>query len=138
WIAIGLAIGTYLNWLLVAKPLRQYTKIADDAITLPQFFKNRLHDKSGMLSVVSAIFILVFFLFYTASGFVSAAKLFSSIFGINYIVALLIGAVVVISYTFAGGFFAVCWTDFFQGMLMFFCVIAVPVIAIQHIGGCGD
>ena len=138
WIAIGLAIGTYLNWLLVAKPLRQYTKIADDAITLPQFFKNRFHDKSGMLSVVSAVFILVFFLFYTASGFVSAAKLFSSIFGINYIVALLIGAVVVISYTFAGGFFAVCWTDFFQGMLMFFCVIAVPAIAIQHIGGWGD
>lgn len=91
-----------------------------------------------MLSVVSAVFILVFFLFYTASGFVSAAKLFSSIFGINYIVALLIGAVVVISYTFAGGFFAVCWTDFFQGMLMFFCVIAVPAIAIQHIGGWCD
>lgn len=137
WIAIGLAIGTYLNWLLVAKPLRQYTKIADDAITLPQFFKNRFRDKSGMLSVVSAIFILVFFLFYTASGFVSAAKLFSSIFGIDYIIALLIGAVVVISYTFAGGFFAVCWTDFFQGMLMFFCVVAVPVITIQNIGGWG-
>ena len=110
WIAIGLAIGTYLNWLLVAKPLRQYTKIADDAITLPQFFKNRFHDKSGMLSVVSAVFILVFFLFYTASGFVSAAKLFSSIFGINYIVALLIGAVVVISLYFCRRIFR-CMLD---------------------------
>ena len=103
WIAIGLAIGTYLNWLLVAKPLRQYTKVADDAITLPQFFKNRFKDESGMISVIAAIFILVFFLFYTASGFVSCAKLFSSVFGMPYLVSLLIGAVVVISYTFAGG-----------------------------------
>ena len=92
WIAIGLAIGTYLNWLLVAKPLRQYTKIADDAITLPQFFKNRFHDESGWISVISALFILVFFLFYTASGFVSCAKLFSSVFGIPYMVSLVIGA----------------------------------------------
>ena len=138
WIAIGLAIGTYLNWLLVAKPLRQYTKIADDAITLPQFFKNRFHDESGWISVISALFILVFFLFYTASGFVSCAKLFSSVFGIPYMVSLVIGAVVVISYTFAGGFFAVCWTDFFQGMLMFFCVVAVPCIAVSQMGGPSD
>ena len=124
WIAIGLAIGTYLNWLLVAKRLRQYTKTAGDAITLPQFFKNRFHDESGWISVIAAVFILVFFLFYTASGFVSCAKLFSSVFGIPYMVSLLVGAVVVISYTFAGGFFAVCWTDFFQGILMFFCVLA--------------
>lgn len=135
WIATGLAVGTYLNWLFVAKRLRQYTKVAGDAITLPQFFKNRFRDRSGMISVVAAVFILVFFLFYTASGFVSCAKLFSSVFGINYYVALVIGAVVVISYTFAGGFFAVCWTDFFQGMLMFFCVLAVPTIAIQSMGG---
>lgn len=135
WIAIGLAVGTYLNWLFVAKRLRQYTKVAGDAITLPQFFKNRFRDRSGMISVVAAVFILVFFLFYTASGFVSCAKLFSSVFGINYYLALVIGAVVVISYTFAGGFFAVCWTDFFQGMLMFFCVLAVPTIAIQSMGG---
>ena len=135
WIAIGLAIGTYLNWLFVAKPLRQYTKVADDAITLPQFFKNRFHDESGWISVIAAVFILVFFLFYTASGFVSCAKLFSSVFGIPYLVSLVIGGVVVISYTFAGGFFAVCWTDFFQGLLMFFCVLAVPTIAIGEMGG---
>lgn len=137
WIAIGLAVGTYLNWLFVAKPLRQYTKTAGDAITLPQFFKNRYHDESGWISVIAALFILVFFLFYTASGFVSCAKLFSSVFGMPYIVSLLIGAVVVISYTFAGGFFAVCWTDFFQGLLMFFCVLAVPTIAIGEMGGPG-
>ena len=105
WIGIGLAIGTYLNWLLVAKPLRQYTKVAGDAITLPEYFKNRFHDESGWLSVISAVFILVFFLFYTASGFVSCAKLFSSVFGIPYLVSLAVGAVVVISYTFAGGLF---------------------------------
>lgn len=138
WIAIGLAIGTYVNWLLVAKPLRQYTKVVDDAITLPQFFKNRFQDSSGMISVIAAVFILVFFLFYTASGFVSCAKLFSSVFGMSYMMALAIGAVVVISYTFAGGFFAVCWTDFFQGMLMFFCVLAVPTIAISRLGGLGS
>ena len=133
WIAIGLAVGTYLNWLFVAKRLRQYTKVAGDAITLPQFFKNRFRDRSGMISVVAAVFILVFFLFYTASGFVSCAKLFSSVFGINYYVALVIGAVVVISYTFAGGFFAVCWTDFFQGMLSISSIIiAVPTIAISQ------
>ena len=135
WTAIGLAIGTYLNWLLVAKPLRQYTKVAGDAITLPEYFKNRFHDESGWLSVISAVFILVFFLFYTASGFVSCAKLFSSVFGIPYLVSLAVGAVVVISYTFAGGFFAVCWTDFFQGLMMFFCVVAVPLIAIFRMGG---
>ncbi len=98
-------------------------------------FKNRFHDESGWISVISALFILVFFLFYTASGFVSCAKLFSSVFGIPYLVSLAVGAVVVISYTFAGGFFAVCWTDFFQGMLMFFCVVAVPLIAIFRMGG---
>ncbi len=138
WIAVGLAVGTYLNWLFVAKPLRQYTKVADDAITLPQFFKNRFKDDSGMISVLAAVFILVFFLFYTASGFVSCAKLFSSVFGMPYMLSLAIGAVVVISYTFAGGFFAVCWTDFFQGMLMFFCVIAVPTLAINSLGGPSD
>lgn len=135
WIAIGLAIGTYLNWLLVAKPLRQYTKVAGDSITLPQFFSNRFEDKSGAISMICSVFILVFYLFYTASGFVGAAKLFSSVFNMNYLLALAIGVLVVVSYTFAGGFFAVCWTDFFQGLLMFFCVLAVPAIAISRLGG---
>lgn len=135
WIAIGLAAGTYLNWRFVAKPLRQYTKVAGDAITLPQYFSNRFRDKSGIIRVISSLFILVFYLFYTASGFVGAAKLFASVFGIPYLIALAIGVVVVVCYTFAGGFFAVCWTDFFQGMLMFFAVLAVPMIAIASLGG---
>lgn len=135
WIAIGLAIGTYLNWRFVAKPLRQYTKTAGDAITLPQYFSNRFRDEGGLIRVISSLFILVFYLFYTASGFVGASKLFSSVFGIDYKISLLIGALVVVSYTFAGGFFAVCWTDFFQGLLMFFCVLAVPAIAIFSHGG---
>lgn len=135
WIAIGLAIGTYLNWLFVAKPLRQYTKVANDSITLPQFFKNRFDDRSGLLTVICALFILIFYLFYTASAFVGAAKLFDSVFHIGYLPALLIGVVVVVSYTFAGGFFAVCWTDFFQGLLMFFAIVAVPAIAIGKMGG---
>ena len=134
WIGIGLAIGTYLNWLLVAKPLRQYTKVAGDAITLPEYFKNRFHDESGWISVISAVFILVFFLFYTASGFVSCAKLFSSVFGIPYLVSLVIGAVVVISYTFAGAFspFAGPTSSRHSDV---FCVLAVPTIAIFSMGG---
>lgn len=135
WIAIGLAIGTYLNWRFVAKPLRQYTRVAGDAITLPQFFSNRFRDESGMINLVASVFILVFYLFYTASAFVGAAKLFSSVFGIPYLAALAVGVLVVVSYTFAGGFFAVCWTDFFQGLLMFFCVLAVPTLAIHGMGG---
>ena len=133
WTAIGLALGTYLNWLFVAKRLRQYTKTAGDAITLPQFFKNRFHDESGWISVIAAVFILVFFLFYTASGFVSCAKLFSSVFGIPYMVSLLVGAVVVISYTFAGGFFAVCWTDFYQGLMILGSLLIAPIFAVSLI-----
>ncbi len=138
WIGVGLAIGTYLNWLFVAKPLRQYTKVASNSITIPQYFSNRFRDTSGLLSVISALFILVFFLFYTASGFVAAGKLFSSVFGISYSLSLAIGLIVVISYTFAGGFFAVCWTDFVQGILMFFAVLAVPSVAISSMGGMND
>lgn len=135
WIAIGLAVGTYLNWRCVAKPLRQYTKVAGDAITLPQFFSNRYRDKRGILNLIASVFILVFYLVYTASGFVSAAKLFNTVFGIPYIAALLLGVVVVVGYTFGGGFFAVCWTDFFQGLLMFFAILAVPIVAILALGG---
>ncbi len=138
WIGVGLAFGTYLNWLLVAKPLRQYTKVANNSITIPQYFSNRFRDTSGLLSIISAVFILVFFLFYTASGFVAAAKLFSSVFGMSYSLSLALGLAVVISYTFAGGFFAVCWTDFVQGILMFFAVLTVPAVAISSMGGFGD
>jgi sodium/proline symporter len=135
WIALGLAIGTYLNWKFVACRLRRYTEIAGDAITLPDYFSNRFNDHNRLLRVLSALFILVFFLIYTASGFVAGAKLFESVFGLPYHSALLIGVVVIISYTALGGFMAVSWTDFFQGIIMFAAIITVPLLAIHASGG---
>jgi sodium/proline symporter len=135
WISIGLATGTMINWQYVAKPLRRYTEIAGDSITLSQYFENRFKDKTHILRVTSAIFILVFFLFYTASGLVAGGKLFEATFGIEYTTALIIGALVIISYTFLGGFLAVSWTDFVQGALMFFALIVAPIVAITQLGG---
>ncbi len=135
WIAIGLAIGAYLNWQYVARPLRRYTETANDSITIPDFLENRFRDRTKVLRIVSAIFILIFFAFYTSSGLVGGARLFESSFGLPYENALWVGAVIIISYTFLGGFLAVSWTDFFQGILMFLALIVVPVIAISEIGG---
>ena len=135
WIGVGLAIGTYLNWKFVAKRLRNYTEICGNAITIPGFLGNRYRDEGHIIRLVSALFILIFFLVYTASGFVSGAKLFSTVFNINYNMALLIAVLVVVSYTFAGGFFAVCWTDLVQGMLMFMAIVIVPVAAVESMGG---
>lgn len=135
WIAIGLGIGTYLNWLLVAKRLRRYSAVAGNAITIPQYFQNRFDSKAKAVRVVCAIIIFVFFLIYTASGFNAAAKLIENVFGIRYHIGLTIGAVVILVYTFMGGYFAVVWTDFFQGMLMFFALLIVPIIAYAAIGG---
>lgn len=127
WTAIGLALGTYINWLIVAKPLRKYTEIAGNSITIPEFLQNRFHDKGVMLRVIPALFILIFFLIYTASAFVSGAKLFNLVFGIPYTAALIISVVVIVAYTFMGGFKAVCWTDLVQGIMMFFAVLIVPI-----------
>lgn len=138
WIAVGLAVGTYLNWKFVAKRLRQYTEAANNSITLPDYFENRFRDKSSILRIVSALFILIFFLIYTASGFVAGAKLFSTVFGMSYISALSVGVVVIISYTFLGGFMAVSWTDFFQGMIMLVAIVVVPSMGIFHAGGCRE
>ncbi|MCY6959251.1 sodium/proline symporter PutP [Clostridium sp. ZC22-4] len=138
WIAIGLAIGTYLNWRIIAKRLRIYTQVSGDSLTLPDYFENRFRDSSKILRIVSAIFTLVFFLVYTSSGFVAGGKLFSTVFGISYIKALTIGAIVIVVYTFLGGFMAVCWTDFFQGMMMFGAVIVVPIIAVKSLGGISE
>ncbi len=135
WIAIGLGAGTYLNWKFVAKRLRDYTQEAGNAITISNYFENRFRDKSKLLRVISAFFILLFFLIYTASGFVAGGKLFNTVFGVPYIWALVIGVFVVILYTFLGGFLAVCWTDFIQGILMFFAVIIVPIAGIIRMGG---
>ncbi len=135
WIAIGLAVGTYFNWKIVAKKLRQYTQISGDAITISSYFENRFRDESKLLRVISAIIILVFFAVYTSSGLVAGGKLFSTIFGTSYVTALTIGMLVIISYTFLGGFMAVCWTDFFQGILMIFALIIVPLKGVASIGG---
>jgi sodium/proline symporter len=135
WIAMGLAAGTYLNWRFVAPRLRRYTEIAGNAITLPDYFANRFNDKNRALRVLSAIFILIFFLIYTASGFVAGAKLFESVFGLPYHSALFIGVSVIILYTALGGFMAVSWTDFFQGIIMFFAIITIPLLAVQAMDG---
>jgi len=134
WIAIGLVIGAYLNWQFVATRLRSYTEVANDSLTLPDFFEYRFEDRSRLLRVISAVVILVFFTIYTASGLVGGAKLFQSTFNMEYRIALWVGAIVIVSYTFLGGFMAVSWTDFFQGSLMFIALLVVPVMTIYDIG----
>jgi sodium/proline symporter len=135
WIAIGLLIGTYCNWRFVAKRLREYTEKARNSLTISDFFENRFNDKTKILRILSAIIILIFFLIYTASGFVAGAKLFSTVFEMPYFTALIVGVVVIVSYTFLGGFNAVSWTDFFQGSLMFIAIVFVPTFAFIALGG---
>ncbi|EAX46623.1 sodium/proline symporter [Thermosinus carboxydivorans Nor1] len=135
WIALGLILGTWANWVFVAKRLRKYTQIANDSLTLPDYFQNRFRDTSQTLRIVSAIFILIFFLIYTSSGFVAGGKLFHTVFGIPYAWAMVVGAFVIVFYTFLGGFMAVCWTDFVQGVMMFFAILVVPIAAMMLIGG---
>ncbi len=133
WIAIGLFIGTVCNWIFISKRLRKYTIIAGNSMTLPEFFENRFHDKKKIILTISSIVIVIFFLVYTASALASGGKLFHTVFGIDYHVALAIGAVVILSYTFLGGFLAVCTTDFIQGMLMLVGLLVVPIFAYSFI-----
>lgn len=135
WIAIGLGLGTVINWLVIAKPLRAYTIVANNSLTLPEFFGNRYQDKKKILLGVSSVIICIFFLVYTASALASGGKLFNAVFGIDYHVAMIIGAVVILLYTFMGGFLAVCTTDFVQGMLMLIGLLVVPIIAWGFVGG---
>ncbi|MCK9169635.1 MAG: sodium/proline symporter PutP [Treponema sp.] len=135
WTAIGLEIGTYLNWFFVAKRLRRYTESCGNSITIPEFLTNRFKDKSHTISFISVIFILIFFTIYTASGFVACGKLINSVFGVPYIISVLIGMAVILAYTMAGGFLAVCATDFIQGTLMFVALIITTVIMIAVLGG---
>lgn len=141
WIAIGLLIGTILNWYVVARRLRKYTIVSNNSLTIPSFFENRFHDKTGILKVASSIIIIVFFAVYTASAFSSGAKLFANVFGsadnsdTMYIIGLTIASVVILVYTFMGGFKAVCYTDFVQGILMLIAILAVPIIAYVSITG---
>ncbi len=136
WIGIGLAVGAYCSWLVVAKRLRQYSYVANDSITVPQFFENRFKDNKGVLRLLSSVVILVFFTIYVVSGFVAGGKVFTAVFpGMDYKWAMLLCVVVIIAYTFMGGFKAVCWTDFLQGMLMLVAIIIVPLAAMGKLGG---
>jgi len=134
WIATGLFIGTVLNWKLVSARLRVYTE-KTNAITLPCFFEARFRDPTGLLRIVSAIIILIFFAIYASSGLVATGLLFESTFNVKYHVAVIIGGLVIIAYTFLGGFLAVCWTDLLQGALMVFAIVIVPVLTYHTVGG---
>lgn len=138
WIVIGLMIGIFLNWQFIAKRLRIYTAVSGDALTLPDFLDNRFRDRSRLLRIISAIVILVFFTLYTSAGLVAGGILFEESFGLSYTAALWIGAVIIVGYTFLGGFLAVCWTDFVQGIVMFLAILVVPGMAIWSLGGLGE
>ena len=138
WIAVGLGLGTFANWKLVAARLRKYTELANNSLTLPDFLQNRYNDKSGLLRIIPAIFILIFFILYASSGFVAAGKLFETVFGLPYELAIFIGAGSVVFYTLIGGFLAVSRTDFIQGVMMFFAILIVPVCAAMSMGGFGE
>jgi SSS family solute:Na+ symporter/sodium/proline symporter len=135
WIAVGLTIGAYLNYRLVAPRLRVYTEVADDAITIPDFFEKRFHDHSRYLRVLSALVIVIFFTLYTSAGLVAGGKLFEASFGLTYELGLFLTAGVVVAYTLFGGFLAVSLTDFCQGVIMFIALITVPIVALVALGG---
>ena len=137
WIAIGLMIGAYFNYRLVAPRLRVYTEIADDAITIPDFFEKRFADRTRALRVISAVVIIIFFTLYTSAGVVSGGKLFEASFGLDYRLGLFLTAGVVVAYTLFGGFLAVSLTDFVQGCIMFVALVLVPVVTIMQLGGFG-
>ncbi len=131
WIGIGLAIGTALNWIFVAKRLRKFSKAANDSITLPEYLQNRFLAKTPVLSILTAIVFLVSFTIYVASGFVAGTTVFVSLVpGLTRETAMIIFAAVILLYTFLGGFKAVSWTDFFQGTLMFIALLAVPIVCV--------
>jgi sodium/proline symporter len=135
WTALGLGIGTYLNWLLVARRLRIYSHIAGDSITIPDFFSNRYKEDKKVIMTIAALFILVFFSVYAASCFVTVGRLFSALFGMKYTTMMIAGAIFVIIYTFVGGFLAEAASDFMQGIIMFFALIFVLLFGINAAGG---
>ncbi|WP_338471603.1 sodium/proline symporter PutP [Niallia sp. XMNu-256] len=138
WIAIGLTLGAYANWFFVAPRLRSYTQVANDSITIPSYLENRFKDSTKLLRIVSGLVILIFFTFYISSGIVSGGVFFESSFGVDYKVGLIIVGGVTIAYTLFGGFLAVSYTDFLQGMMMLIALILVPSIAIFYTGGPGE
>lgn len=138
WIAIGLAIGTILNWAFVAKPLRRFTEVCGDSITIPQYFQNRFKSDSPIVRMVCAVVIFIFFLVYTTSAFVSGGKLFQVVFNIDpnndaySKAAIVISALIIVTYTFFGGFNAVAWTDLIQGLLMVITIVILPIALIAN------
>ncbi len=134
WTALGLGIGTYFNWLLVAKRLRQYSE-KNNSVTIPDFFDHRFRDKKHVLMLISSIIIVVFFIPYVGSGFAACGKLFSSLFGVNYTLAMLVSAAVIVGYTATGGFLAASTTDFIQSIIMSVALIAVVAFGLNSVGG---
>lgn len=137
WTALGLALGTYINWLIVSKRLRRYSIRANNAITLPEFFSNRFRENKKIVLTISALFILVFFTVYAASCFVTCGKLFSTLFGLPYVWMMIIGAIFVLLYTILGGFLAESASDFMQGIVMFVALTVIVVIGTVKAGGLG-
>lgn len=135
WTAIGLAIGTYVNWLIVAKKLRNYSQICNNSITIPEFFSNRYRDNSRVIMGISAVIIIVFFVPYTASGFAACGKLFSSLFGIDYHLAMIISAIIIMCYTSIGGFLAASTTDFVQSIVMTIALVSIVIFGVNAAGG---
>ena len=136
WTAVGLAIGTYVNWLIVAKRLRRYSKVTS-SITVPEYFSKRFHDKYNILMGISAIIIIIFFVPYTASGFAACGKLFGTIFNADYFTAMIISAVVIVAYTMLGGFLAASTSDFIQSIVMTIALVIVLGYGIVNAGGFG-
>lgn len=135
WTAIGLAVGTYVNWLIVSKRLRSYSIASGDSITVPDFLSNRFHEKKKVILGISAVFILIFFTIYAASCFVTCGKLFSGLFGYSYHSMLFVGAAFVLIYTILGGFLAESASDFMQAVVMIIALVGVLVCGVIHAGG---
>jgi sodium/proline symporter len=138
WTALGLGIGTYLNWLIVARRIRNYTEVSGNAITLPDFFSNRFRDKKNILMAIAAIVIIIFFIPYTASGFAACGKLFNSLFGVKYITAMIVSALVIVIYTTLGGFLAASTSDLVQSIVMSIALIVVLGYGVSVAGGMGQ
>ncbi len=138
WIAVGLTLGAYLNWRIVAPRLRSYTEVAKNSITIPSFFENRLHDRSRLLRIASGVIVLVFFTFYVASMMVAGGEFFRLAFDTSYLTGMFVVAAVTLLYTLLGGFLGASLTDVVQGAMMLFALLIVPVIALFSLGGVGE
>ncbi|MDO5060542.1 MAG: sodium/proline symporter PutP [Actinomycetaceae bacterium] len=135
WIAVGLTIGAWLNWKLVAPRLRAYSQVSSNSITIPSFLGSRLRDSTNLIRVVAGVIIMIFFTFYVSSGMVSGGVFFESSFGMSYNLGMILVAGITVLYTLVGGFLAVSWTDVVQGLMMLIALVLVPLVGIMHVGG---